>query len=97
MSGSTTMTEDLENSASMILIVDAGSMKLGNFTGAILIVVADLTTDAILTVGVDPERIGAVILTAARRIGAGDMSAAKVVGAAKGMGGSTEEGKSKIG
>jgi hypothetical protein len=78
----------------MILIVDAGSMKRGNFTDVILIAVADLTTDAILTVGVGSERIGAAILTAARRIGAGDMSAAKVVGA---ITDEDEQGRLKMG
>jgi hypothetical protein len=85
---------DSENSTSMILIVDAGSMKRGNFTDVILIAVADLTTDAILTVGVGPERIGAAISTAARRIGAGDMSAAKVVGA---ITDEDEQGRLKMG
>lgn len=95
MSGS--MTADLENSTSMILIVDAGSVERGNFTDAILImdensitdviliVAADLTTGAVLTGGVGPAKAGSSM------IGAGDMSAAKAVGAV------TDEDESKVG
>jgi len=75
----------------MILIVVAGSMKRGNFTDAILTVGGNSIADAILIAGVGSERIGAAILTAARRIGAGGMSAAKVAA------GSTDEDKSKVG
>jgi hypothetical protein len=62
--GSTTMTADSENSTTMILIVDAGSMKRGNFTDAILTVGGNSTEDAILIAGVGSGRIGAAILTA---------------------------------
>jgi hypothetical protein len=101
MSGST--IGDSENSTNMILIVDAGSMKRGNFTDVILIVGVDLTTDVILTVGenstedailiagVGSGRIGAAILTAARRIGAEDIKVTEVVDAI------TDEDKCKVG
>lgn len=101
--GSLSMTADLENSTSMILIVDAGSVKRGNFTGAILTVGVDsimvvistagvgLITDEILTTGADSGRIGAAILTAVRRIAAEDIKATEVVGAI------TDAGKSKVG
>jgi hypothetical protein len=104
MSGSTTMIVDSEsmNSASMILIVDADSMKRGNFTDAILIMGADLTTvtiltgdgnsteDAILTGDAISGRIGAAILTMARRTATGGMSVAKVVA------GSADEDKKQV-
>lgn len=74
-----------ENSAGMILIVDAGSMKRGNLTDVILIAGVGLT------VGAESGKTGAAILTAAHRIGAVDMSAAKAVGAV------ADKGKSKVG
>src|ERR1700739_1795342 len=73
------MIGDSENSASMILIADAGSVKRENFT------------DVILTVDGNFGRTAAAILTAARRIGAGAISAVKVVT------GAAEEGKRKVG
>jgi hypothetical protein len=87
------MTGDLENSASMILTVDAGSVKAGNFTIAILIAATELTMDAILTGGVGSGRIGAAILTAARRIGAVAMGKAKVMAGVKVMSVITADGR----
>jgi hypothetical protein len=79
---------DSENSAIVILIVDASSVKCGNLAGAILIADGNSTAGGILIAGVGSGRIGAAILTAARRIGDVAMVAAKAVG--------VEEGKSKV-
>jgi hypothetical protein len=84
MRGSTTMTRDLENSASMILTVDAGSMKAGNFTIAILIAATELTMDAILTGGVGSGKT---------MIGAGAMGAARVMAGVKVMSVITADGR----
>jgi hypothetical protein len=73
---------DLENSTSMILIAAAGSMKRGNFTNAILTVGGNSTADGILTTDAGSGKT---------MIGAGDTSAAKVVG------GAMDEDKSKVG
>jgi hypothetical protein len=77
MRGSTTMTGDLENSASMILTVDAGSMKRGNFTDATLIVRGNSTADEILTTDAGSGKTMIV---------AGAMDAAKVMAGVKVMG-----------
>jgi hypothetical protein len=86
-------TGDLENSTSMILTVDAGSVKGGNFTDAILTVGVGSIVGVILTVGVGSVRIGAAILTAARRIGAVAMGKAKVMAGVKVMSVITADGR----
>ena len=83
---SMTMIEDSESSTGVISIVDASSVKRGNFTVGILTMGGNLAVDAILIVGVGSERIAAAVLIAAHRIGAGDMSAARVVGAVEDKG-----------
>ena len=85
---SMTMTGDLENSTSVILIVDAGSVRRGNFTDAILIVGGNSTADEILTTDAGSGKT---------MIEAGDTSAAKVVDAARVVGVTTDVDKSKVG
>lgn len=89
--GSMIMTGDLENSTSMILIVDAGSVESGNFAGTILTVGMDLTTGAILTGGMDSAKAGSSM------IAAGAMRATEVVDAARVMGGTTADAANKEG
>ena len=79
------MSGNLENSASIILTADAGLVKCGNFTDAILIAGGNSAADEILTVGVGSGKV------ASSMIGAGDMSAAKVVD------GSAEDDKKQVG
>jgi hypothetical protein len=78
------MTGDLENSASMILTVDAGSVKSGNFADAILTVGENSTADAILTTYAGSGKTMIV---------AGAMDAAKVMAEVKVMGVITTDGR----
>lgn len=86
---SMTMIEDSESSTGVISIVDASSVKRGNFMGTILIVSVGSIMEVILIADAGSERIGAAILTVARRIEAGDIKVTEVV--------DVEEGKSKVG
>ena len=78
------MTGDLENSASMILTVDAGSVKAGNFMDVILIAGGNSTADEILTTDAGSGKT---------MIGAGAMGAAKVMAGVKVMGVITADGR----
>jgi hypothetical protein len=78
------MTGDLENSASMILTVDAGSVKAGNFTIAILTAGVGSIVDVILTVDAGSGKT---------MIGAGATGAAKVMAGVKVMSVITADGR----
>jgi dihydroorotase-like cyclic amidohydrolase len=84
MRGSTTTIVDLENSASMILTVDAGSVKAGNFTDVILIAGVGSIVDVILTVDAGSGKT---------MIGAGAMGEAKVMAGVKVMSVITADGR----
>jgi len=83
------MIEDSESSTGVISIVDASSVKRGNFTVGILIVGVGSIMEVILIADAGSERIAAAVLTAARRIEGGDIKVTEVV--------DVEEGKSKVG
>jgi hypothetical protein len=84
------MTGDLENSASMILTVDAGSVKSGNFTDATLIVRGNSTADEILTTDAGS---GKTMIVAGAMDAAKVMAGVKVMAEVKVMGVITTDGR----